>query len=71
MLTHVTDATAFSAALDRHARELARVVEAFAVGWYDKRNWERLGAIPLVDAQGFIGHALPKLRGALVREANR
>jgi hypothetical protein len=70
-LIHSGDASTFTAALDRHARELARVVEAFAIGWYDKHHWERLGSIPLIDAQGFVGHALPKLRGALVREAKR
>jgi hypothetical protein len=70
-LPRIDDAAAFNAALDRHARDLARVVERFAVGWYDKKNWERLGAISPEDAQGFVGHALPKLRGAVVREGAR
>ena len=70
-LPRVADATAFNEALDRHARDLARVVERFAVGWYSKKNWERLGSIGPDDAQGFVGHALPKLRGAVIREGTR
>ena len=70
-LPRVSDATAFNEALDRHARDLARVVERFAVGWYSKKNWERLGAIGPDDAHRFVGHALPKLRGAVVREGKR
>lgn len=61
----------FAAALDLHARQLGAVVERFAAGWYSKRNWETLGAIGEDDARGFVLHALPKLRGALVREAAR
>ncbi len=70
-LPHIEDATAFNQALDRHARDLARVVDVFAVGWYSKKHWERLGAIGPDDARGFIQHALPKLRGAIVREGVR
>jgi len=67
----VRDAAEFADALDLHARQLARVVEVFAVGWYGKRNWERMGAIGPEDARGFVAHALPKLRGAVVREGAR
>lgn len=70
-LRHLDDTGDFTAALDLHARQLARVVETFAVGWYSKRNWERMGAIEPDDAEGFVRHALPKLRGALVREGAR
>lgn len=70
-LPQITDATAFNQALDRHARELARVVERFAIGWWSKKNWERLGLISPDDAERFVGHALPKLRGAVVREGRR
>jgi hypothetical protein len=61
----------FAAALDLHARQTARAVELFAVGWYGKKNWETLGAIGREDAEGFVAHALPKLRAALVRGAAR
>ena len=63
----VSDATAFAQALDRHSRDLARVIERYAVDWYNKKNWERLGEISEEDAQGFIRHALPKLRSATKR----
>lgn len=61
----------FAAALDLHARQTARAVEAFAVGWYSKKNWETLGAIGREDAQGFVAHALQKLRSSLMLEASR
>lgn len=61
----------FATALDLHARQTARAVEVFAVGWYGKKNWETLGAIGREDAQGFVAHALPKLRKALELEAAR
>ena len=61
----------FAAALDLHARQTARAVEPFAVGWYSKKNWETLGAIGREDAQGFVAHALQKLRASLILEAER
>ena len=61
----------FAAALDLHSRQTARAVELFAVGWYGKRRWETLGAIGHEDAQGFVAHALQKLRTALLLEAGR
>jgi hypothetical protein len=70
-LSNIDEADAFASALDLHARQLARVVERFAVGWYSKKHWERGGAISHEDAQGFIRHALPKLRGALVQAGGR
>ncbi len=70
-LPQLDQAREFSRALDLHARQLARVVEHFAVGWYSKKNWERMGVIGPDDARGFVSHALPKLRGAIVREAAR
>ncbi len=70
-LPHIDEAGDFARAMDLHAHQLAGVVERFAVGWYSKKNWERLGTIGPDDAQGFVGHALPKLRGALVREGAR
>jgi hypothetical protein len=57
----------FNDALTLHARQLGRVVERFAIGWYAKRRWTSLGQVTLEEAGGFVAHALPKLRGALVR----
>ena len=59
----------FNDALSLHARQLGRVVERFAIGWYAKRRWTSLGQVTLEESGGFVAHALPKLRGALLREA--
>ena len=68
-LATVANADDFATALDRHARQSAAIVETFAAGWYSKRSWEREGAIPLEDAQGFVAHALTKLRKELLLDA--
>jgi hypothetical protein len=70
-LANVDAADAFGLALDLHARQLSRVVERFAVGWYSKKQREGADAISLEEAQNFIRHALPKLRGALVQAGPR
>ena len=59
----------FAEALDRHARQSARIVEGFAAAWYSKKRWEREGAIPWEDARGFVAHALTKLRKELLVDA--
>jgi hypothetical protein len=69
VLATVASADEFATALDRHARQSAAIVETFAAGWYSKRSWERAGAIPLEDAQGFVAHALTKLRKELLLDA--
>lgn len=65
-LETVANSGDFAASLDRHARQSAVIVEQFAAGWYSKRSWEHDGAIPLEDAQGFVAHALTKLRKELL-----
>jgi len=70
-LPTVGAASDFAAALDLHARQTARAVEVFAVGWYGKKHWETLGDIGDDDARGFVAHALQKLRAALLAEAAR
>lgn len=61
----------FTEALDLHTRQTARIVEGFATGWYSKHNWETMGAIGRDDAEGFVAHALSKLRSELRREGSR
>ncbi len=70
-LATVGDAADFAAVLDLHCRETARIIEDFAAGWYSKRNFERMGAIGREDAEGFVAHALTKLRRELERERAR
>jgi hypothetical protein len=70
-LTSIAAAGDFSAALDRHARLTARIVEEFAAGWYSKQRWQNKGAIGREQVQGFVAHALTKLRKELTREGSR
>jgi hypothetical protein len=51
--------TAFNAALEQHCREAARIVEAFAGGWYSKTNFE--GGVTPEKARAFIFVALRKI----------
>jgi len=55
----------FSIALDLHARQTSRIVEQFAAGWYSKKRWQSSDAIGREDVQGFVAHALAKLRKEL------
>jgi hypothetical protein len=56
--------TEFDAALARHCREAARIVEAFAGGWYGKNVYQGDGLTP--DAvRRFAPVAFKKLRGEL------
>ena len=68
-LPTIATAGDFAEALDLHARQSARIVEGFAAAWYSKKGWERQGAIGREDAQGFVAHALTKLRKELLVEA--
>ena len=68
-LPTITAANTFADALDLHARETARIVEGFAADWYDKHHWEAGGAISRDEAQGFVAHALTKLRKELLADA--
>jgi len=53
----------FRAALERHCREAALIVEEFAGGWYSKSNFQ--GTLNPNTAQGFADYALTKLRDEL------
>lgn len=68
-LATMQESAAFSQALDTHARQSARIMEQFAGAWYSKHNRESAGAISQEEAQGFVAHALRKLRGELRRQA--
>ena len=70
-LSAVGDAANFAAALDLHARQTAGIVQDFAAAWYSKLHFERMGAIGRDDVDGFVAHALTKLRKELEREAAR
>jgi hypothetical protein len=63
----VQSGAAFTDALDLHARESARIMDQFGRDWYSKHNWEARGRISRDEAQGFVGYAMRKLRGELVR----
>ena len=53
----------FRGALERHCREAALIVEAFAGGWYSKSNYQ--GTLNPSTAQGFTDYALKKLADEL------
>jgi hypothetical protein len=59
------DARAFDQALDLYARQSARILQDFGPEWYPKHHWESAGAISRQQAQGFVAHALQKLRAEL------
>ena len=61
--------SAFQAALDQHCREAARIVEAFAGGWFSKTNYQ--GGITREKASDFAFVALGKVSAELKkREAD-
>ena len=64
-LATTADGRAFAADLDRYARETARVMERFAADWFDLHHWRADGRIGRDEAEGFVAHALDKLRGEL------
>lgn len=55
----------FRAALERHCRETALIVEEFAGGWYSKSNFQ--GTLSPATAQAFADYTLKKLRDELRR----
>ena len=57
------DRAAFDAALDLHCREAARIVEAFAGGWFSKTNFK--GGITPQKARDFCFVALGKINAEL------
>ncbi len=62
-LAATSDHSAFNAALDLHCREAARIVEAFAGGWFSKTNFK--GGITPVKARDFTWVALGKISAEL------
>ena len=61
-----TDAerVAFDRALAQHAHEAARIVEAYAGGWYGKALWQS-GGLTTEKARAFTSYAMTKLRQEL------
>lgn len=55
---------AFDRALAQHAYEAARIIEAYAGGWYGKALWQR-GSLAPEGTQGFTRYAMTKLRREL------
>ena len=53
----------FSADLDQHCREAARIVKEFSGDWFGKTNYE--GGITLEKAEAFVSVALKKIRSEL------
>ncbi|MDP9357090.1 MAG: hypothetical protein M3R02_17750 [Chloroflexota bacterium] len=66
-LVTTADSRAFADELDRYGREAAGIMEGFAVDWFDLHHWRADGWIGREEAQGFVAHALDKLRGELAR----
>jgi len=59
---------AFDAALDRHARRSAVILDRFTAEWYVKKLREHSGAIGLDDAQAFATGAVRKLCHATTKQ---
>ena len=56
----------FNLALEAYCYQSAKIVEAFAEGWYSKKNWQ--SKISEQDAKGFVAVAIQKLRSEIARE---
>lgn len=69
-LQNIGDAQVFSEALDRHARESARIVERFASEWFVKYHGLHGGPISRDEVERFTAHALRKLRQELLVDAS-
>ncbi len=66
-LATTADSRAFAEDLDRYGRAAAGGMERFAADWFDLHHWEASGRIGRDEAQGFVAHALDKLRDELTR----
>jgi hypothetical protein len=66
-LQSTSQALAVSDGLERYGRQCARIMQGFAEDWYAKHLWQSGGAITQQQAQGFVAHALRKLRTELKR----
>jgi hypothetical protein len=64
-LRTLADMQLFRDALDKHARESARIVELFAAQWWVKHKGPSGEPISRDEARGFAAHALTKLRKEL------
>lgn len=64
--TSDAERVAFDRALHQHAFESARIVEAYAGGWYGKTLWHSDGLTP-ERIRKFTGYAMTKLRSELER----
>jgi hypothetical protein len=64
-LRTLSDIQHFQEALDRHAKESARIVERFAAQWWVKHKGVQGEPISREEARGFAAHALTKLRKEL------
>jgi hypothetical protein len=53
----------FRAALEKHCREAALIVEEFAGGWYSRSNFR--GTLTPDSTQAFADYALKKMRDEL------
>jgi hypothetical protein len=66
-LRSLADLSTFQAALERHARESARIVELFAAQWWLKSQRAKGAPLNREEVQSFTAHALTKLRKELER----
>jgi hypothetical protein len=66
-LPSIGDHSRFNDALDQHCREVSRIIEAFAGGWFSKTHFD--GGITPEKAQGFAYVALKKLQSELRRRS--
>ncbi|WP_238602621.1 hypothetical protein [Fimbriiglobus ruber] len=57
----LAEQAAFTAALDAHCREAAKVVEAYSGDWLMKHNYEADGRISREEVAGFTSYAMTKL----------
>lgn len=64
-LANVADAAQASEALDLYARQSARIMREFAVGWYGKNNWVSQRFITREQSHQFVRYAVRKLRTEL------
>lgn len=67
--TTLSQQAEFTAAIETHCREAARIVEEFSGGWFSSKNWETKGQISREDIAAFTGYAMKKLTDELKRGA--
>jgi hypothetical protein len=56
----------FSSLVEQHAFETSKITQSFAAGWFNKNAIQRLPSDQEID--GFLNHALGKIRDELTRE---